>query len=436
MIRNDEALDVLRQLIRIDTTNPPGNEEAAAQCIESYLKKEGISSELFLAAPGRANLLARIKGRKPGEPIILLSHTDVVPAQEKGWTEDPFGAAVKNGFVYGRGAVDMKAMLVAQLIAFVSLKREGITPERDILFLATCDEEVGGKLGVEFMLERVEELSDAAFVLSEGGCITEEQGVLHAQVSVAEKKLCQFRIKARGTGGHGSMPHQDNANEKIVRAANRILAQPSPFKPNKIANKYLSGILKGQKICGFTFTTLADALRRRDFRRFIESHVIYNALLRNTVTLTILKGGEKVNVIPNESEASFDARILPDERHEPFLERIQKIAGKEVEVIPIGPGESIPSSYDTHFFKAIRRIVKGHKGNIPVLPFLTTGATDLRHFRSLGITAYGFAPIRFSREELLTMHSVDERISLEHFYEGVNATCEIVSYLATYSPTE
>ena len=436
MTQNDEALDLLRQLIRINTTNPPGNEEAAAQFLESYLKKEGISSEIFLAAPGRANLLARIKGRKRGEPIVLLSHMDVVPAQEKGWTEPPFGATVKNGFVYGRGAVDMKSMLVAQLLAFVSLRREAITPERDIVFLATCDEEVGGKLGVEFMLNAVEELSDAAFVLSEGGCITEEQGVLHAQVSVAEKKLCQFRIIARGTGGHGSMPHHDNANEKIVRAANRILAHPSPLKRNKIATRYLSGILQGQKVCGFTFTTLADGLRRRSFRRFVENHVVYNALLRNTVTLTVLKGGEKVNVIPNESEATFDARILPDERSELFLDRIQKIAGKEVEVVPIGPGESIPSSYDTHFFKAIRRIVKARKGNVPVLPFLTTGATDLRHFRSLGITAYGFSPMLFSREELLSMHSVDERISLEHFYEGVDATWDIVKYLATYSPTE
>jgi len=436
MRRNEEGLSLLRSLIRIDTSNPPGNEEAAVQFIEAWLKKEGITSKIFSPAPRRGNLLARLKGKKAGEPIVLLGHIDVVPADETGWTEGPFSAAVKDGYLYGRGAVDMKSDVAAQILAFAALKREGITPERDIILLVTGDEEAGGEMGVGYMLEKVDELSDAAFVLSEGGSIIEEEGVLHAQVSIGEKKLCQFMIRAHGTGGHGSMPHRDNANDKVVRAANRIIGHNWPIRRNKIATRYLTGILKGKKFKGFTFSTLSNALRRKHFRSFVENNVVYNALLRNTVALTILKGGVKVNVIPPESEASFDARILPEEQHELFLAQVQKVAGKDVEVVPIDRGESIPSRYDTEFFRAIRRAVKSRKGNIPVLPFITTGATDLRYFRQIGITAYGFSPIALSHAEMLSMHSIDERISLEGFAEGLDATCDLVKDLAALSTTD
>ena len=436
MKRNEEALDLLRSLIQINTSNPPGNEEAAVQFIEGWLKKEGIASQIFSPAPKRGNLMARLKGKKSGEPIVLLGHIDVVPADESGWTEHPFKGVVRDGYLYGRGTVDMKADVAAQIMAFATLKREGITPEQDIILLVTGDEETGGRLGVGYMLEKVDELSDAAFVLSEGGSIIEGEGVLHAQVSVAEKKICQFIIKAHGTGGHGSMPHSDNANDKIVRAANRLIAHAWPIRRNKIATRYLSGILEGKKFKGFTFSTLAGALRKKEFHSFIESNPFYNALLRNTVALTILKGGVKVNVIPPESEASFDSRILPEEEHDSFLAQVQKVAGNAVEVVPISKEESIPSSFDTDFFKAIRRIVRARKGNIPVLPFITTGATDLRYFRQLGITAYGFSPIALSREEHLSMHSVNERISVEAFTEGMEATCDIVRELATQSTNE
>ena len=436
MTQSEEGLDLLRSLIRIDTSNPPGNEEAAVQFIEAWLRKEGIASEIFSPAPRRGNLLARLKGKKTGEPIVLLGHIDVVPAAEAGWTEPPFSGAVRDGYLYGRGTVDMKSDVAAQIMAFATLKREGITPERDIILLVTCDEETGGQMGVGYMLDAVDELSDAAFVLSEGGSIIEEEGVLHAQVSVAEKKICQFMIRAHGTGGHASMPHKDNANDKIVRAANRIASHNWPIRRNRIATRYLTGMLKGKKFKGFTFSTLSDALRRKSFRAFIGDNAVYNALLRNTAALTMLKSGVKVNVIPTESEATFDARILPEEEHEHFLAQVQKVAGRDVEVVPLSRGDSIPSRYDTDFFRAIRRVVKARKGNIPVLPFITTGATDLRYFRGMGITAYGFSPIILSREEHLTMHSVDERISVEGFTEGLDATYAIVKELATYSTTD
>jgi acetylornithine deacetylase/succinyl-diaminopimelate desuccinylase-like protein len=428
----DHAVELLREFIRIDTTNPPGNEEKAILFLESILKKEGIQSEIFRPVANRANILARIKGKKEGKPVILLGHVDVVPAKADEWEVDPFGGEIKDGYIYGRGTIDMKAQTICQLLAFIRLHKEGTVPERDIIFLATCDEEVGGHNGVEYMLTKVEELKDSSFVLSEGGCIIEADGHLHAQISVAEKKLGQFMIKAYGVGGHGSTPYKDNANEKIVRASQAILSYKWPLKTTGIVNAYMAGLLKGKKINGFTFKGLKESLNDKRFKNFVENNPVYNALLRNTVTLTILKGGEKVNVIPSESVAYFDARLLPTENHEHFFKKIKSLGGKNVEAIRIGSGisEPVPSGYRTPFFRGIRNTLKKIKRTMPVLPFITTGATDLRYFRNLGITAYGFFPATISVEDLLRMHGKNERIQVESFREGLDNTFEIVRFLA------
>jgi len=429
----DSATDLLREFIRIDTTNPPGNEEDAITFLDEYLDHVGIPTEIFHVAPRRANLLSRISGKNKGKPIILLSHIDVVPAKAEEWEVPPFSGEIRDGFIYGRGAIDMKSQAICQLLAFAQLYKDGIKPEHDIMYLATCDEEVGGQYGVEYMLKNMDELRNASFVLSEGGCIVDENGRLHAQVSVAEKKLSQFTLRAKGTGGHGSMPHNDNANEKVLRAAHAIISHQWPFKPTSIVGTYLNGILKNERGKGFVFNTLKQALSNRHFRSFVINNPVYNALLRNTVTPTILKGGEKVNVIPAESSISFDARLLPTESHHNFFKKIEKLAGKDVEVIPIGTGKSdpLPSGYKTQYFRGIKKVVNGLMGPIPVLPFLTTGATDLRYFRNLGIPAYGFFPIILSNEELFRMHGKDERISIVALQQGLVGTYEIVKFLAT-----
>ena len=429
----DHAVELLREFIRIDTTNPPGHEEKAILFLEGILKKEGIQSEVFRPVADRANILARIRGKKRGNPVILLGHVDVVPANADDWDFDPFGGELRDGYIYGRGTVDMKAQTICQLLAFIQLHKEGVVPERDIIFLATCDEEVGGQNGVEYMLNEVEELKRASFVLSEGGCIIEEDGYLHAQVSVAEKKLSQFMIKATGIGGHGSMPHKNNANEKIVRASQAILSYKWPFKPTNVVSTYLNGLLKGKKVNGFTFKGLKESLNDKRFKDFIENNPVYNALLRNTVTLTVLKGGEKVNVIPGESFAYFDARLLPTEKHEYFFKKIKSLGGKDIQIIRIGSGinEPAPSGYNTPFFKGIKGVVNKTRGAIPVLPFITTGATDLRYFRNLGITSYGFFPAAIAVEDVLRMHGKNERISIKSLQEGLDGTYEIVKFLST-----
>lgn len=431
----DEAVSLIRAFLRIDTTNPPGREETAALFLEDVLRREGLGAEIYSSAPSRANIISRIKGREEGRPIILLGHTDVVPAREEEWTVHPFGGEVKDGYVYGRGAIDMKAQVICQLLAFVDLAQRGVPPKRDIIFLATCDEEVGGSCGMEFMLDRIPGLKGASFVLSEGGCLIEEDGLVHAQVSVTEKKLGQFVVRAKGTGGHGSMPHGDNANEKVVEAAHRILSHRWPLRAMPITSAYLGGILRGKRIGGVEFPGLKEALKVPKWRKALEGNEIYNAILRNTVTLTMLRGGEKVNVIPTESSATFDARLLPGETHERFFRKVRQLAGSEVVIERIGEkiGEPGPSRYNTAYFQGVKSCITSLKGRIPVLPFVTTGATDLRYFRDLGVPAYGFFPVTLTKEEHMRMHGRDERISLENIREGLEGCRGIVDFLASDS---
>lgn len=429
----DKTVELLRDFIRIDTTNPPGNEEKAAQFLQEFLRREGLSSDMYHPAPGRANILSRIKGRLPGSPVILLGHIDVVPAKREEWSCDPFTAEVKDGYIYGRGTIDMKSQVICQLATFVDYARQGATPRRDIIFLATCDEEVGGNHGVEFMLDAVPELKGASFVLSEGGSMFDENGSVYAQIAVTEKKLSQFILKASGKGGHGSMPHGDNANEKIVAAAQRILSYKWPLKAMPVTSAYFDGVLTDDVAGNAKFPGLKKALRLKKWKNYLERNEIYNSILRNTVTLTILKGGEKVNVIPSESCAYFDSRLLPSESHERFFAKIKKLAGDDAVIERIGekipaPG---PSRYNTVFFQGIREAVRSVKGDIPVLPFVTTGATDMRYFRDLGIPSYGFFPVTLTKEEHMRMHGKDERISLANIQEGLDGLRAIVNFLAS-----
>lgn len=229
------------------------------------------------------------------------------------------------------------------------------------------------------------------------------------------------------------MPHRDNANEKVVRASQAILSYRWPLKPTSIVSTYLNAVLKGKRGKGFSFSSLRESLKNEHFRDFVEGNQVYNALLRNTVTLTILKGGEKVNVIPGESTAYFDARLLPTESHDNFFKKVRRLCGSEVELVPIGSDVSraLQSGYSTQYFGGIRRVMNELRGPVPVLPFLTTGATDMRYFRNLGIPAYGFFPITLPNDELFRMHGIDERISVANIHEGLEGCREIIKFLAT-----
>lgn len=434
MSNSREIITCVRDFLRINTSNPPGNEEEAILFLEDILKKSGMQCTIYSPQRKRANLMARIRGRKRGRPVILLSHIDVVPANPEEWDTDPFGAELIDGYIYGRGAIDMKTQAICQLLSFIRCAVEGLEPERDIIYLATCDEEVGGAFGVEYMLKKVPSLKDASFVFSEGGFIKEEDGFLHAQVSVSEKRLSQFVVKASGTGGHGSIPHKDAANEKVIRAAEKILSYSWPMKPTPVASAYMKGVFEGREKVWSGFTDLRQALRNERFKAYVQEIPLYNALLRNTVTPTILKGGEKINVIPTESSISFDARLLPTERHEQFFRKIKMLAGEDVSIERVSEyaAKPAPSGYNTVYFKGIKRVIEHlEQKPLPVLPYITTGATDLRYFRDHGITAYGFFPFILSGDDILRMHGRNERISVENVHRGLEGAYQIVRFLGS-----
>jgi acetylornithine deacetylase/succinyl-diaminopimelate desuccinylase-like protein len=433
----DEATEILSNYIRINTTNPPGNEMEAARYLEGILRREGIESSIYEPAPRRANLLAVVPGKKRGSALVLLNHLDVVPVEEDKWDLDPFGGIVKDGYIHGRGAIDMKGKGVAELMAVLLLKRYKIPLKRDVIFLATADEETGGRWGAKWMLEREPHLKEAACVLNEGGCILiRENGALdHYEIATAQKVVAQFSLKATGKTGHGSMPHGDSANTKLIRALNRLVEWETPFIVIPLVKHYFATLAKirsPEEAKGYH--DIEEALRDPTFAKTFTSNSQYNAMVRNTLTPTILKAGQKINVIPSMATAAFDCRILPGTSSKDFFAQLQKVIGdEEIVIAPLPEFESNalpPSPLDNELYQAIERIAKQKDPGCMVTPFLITGATDSRFFRESGVPCYDFSPFRLRQEDLKLVHGHNERISLENLGFASEVIFEIVCEVA------
>jgi acetylornithine deacetylase/succinyl-diaminopimelate desuccinylase-like protein len=433
----DEAVEILRHYIRINTTNPPGNEMEAARFLEGILRKEGIETTVYESAPHRANLLAVCPGEKQEKPLILLNHMDVVPAETDQWDLDPFGGIIRNGYIYGRGALDNKGNGVVDLMAMLLLKRQQILPKRDVIFLATADEEVGGRRGTKWMLEYEPRLKEAACVLNEGGCIlVREDGELdHYEIATAQKVVAQFAVKAKGQTGHGSMPHGDSATIKLIRALDRLAAWETPFVVIPLVQEYfanLAMIKPPEEAQGYR--DIEQGLRDPAFAKAFLANPQYNAMVRNTITPTILKAGQKINVIPSEAEAAFDCRILPGTSSEAFLDQVREIVKDEgVEIMPLPEFESNPlppSPLDNELYQAIEQVAHRKDPGSIVTPFLITGATDSRFFRQIGVPCYDFSPFRLRLEDAKYVHGHNERISIENLRFASEVIFEIVTTAA------
>jgi acetylornithine deacetylase/succinyl-diaminopimelate desuccinylase-like protein len=433
----DEATEILRNYIQINTTNPPGNEMEAARYLEGILRKEGIDTKIYEPAPHRANLMAVVAGETGGNSLILLNHMDVVPVEEDKWDIDPFGGIVKDGYIYGRGTIDMKGKGVAELITMLLLKRHKIPLQRDVIFLATADEETGGRWGVKWMLEREERLKEAACVLNEGGCIlVRENGALdHYEIATAQKVVAQFTVKATGKTGHGSMPHGDSANVKLIRALNRLVEWETPFVVIPLVKQYfanLSTVKPPEEAEGYQ--DIEKALHDPSFAEAFTTNTQYNAMVRNTLTPTILKAGQKVNVIPSMAQAAFDCRILPGTSSMDFFAQLQKvIRDEEIVIAPMPEFESNPvppSPLDNELYQAIERVAQRKDPGCMLTPFLITGATDSRFFREIGVPCYDFSPFRLRQEELKLVHGHNERISIENLGFASEVIFEIVHEVA------
>ncbi len=431
----NEATHYLQEYLRVNTVNPPGNEIEGVRLFKKIFDAETVPCQVFEPSPGRGNLLATLKGNGRKKPVILLNHMDVVPVERERWSVDPFEGVIRDGYLYGRGALDDKSMGIVEMMALLILRREKVPLTRDILFFATADEETGGNWGVEWAVENIPSLKEAEYALNEGGyVILDEKGAADRyEISSGQKVLFQLQLKTRGISGHGSMPRPDNPNVKLVQALERVTKWETPYNILPMVKEYFSKIAPKQPPEERPFfEDVEKGLRDAAFARRLTSNPIYNAMIRDTISLTILQGGSKVNVIPSESTATLDCRLIPGSSKEDFLKEIKNRLGREIEVEIISESNSLPPSpFDTDLFRAIQRFAAKNDPDCPVVPHLLAGATDSRLLREKGIITYDFCPFRVTEKEMMIIHGNDERIAVENLRFGMKMLVEIIKEVAT-----
>jgi len=435
----DLAVEWQREYLRIDTTNPPGNETRAADFFKKILDQEGIENQLFPYAPGRADLWARIphSTSSPRRPIVLLNHMDVVTSDASHWKAPPFSAAIVDGSIYGRGAQDMKNEGLAQFMVLVMLKREKVELDRDVIFLAVSDEEVNGT-GTDWFIEHERDLlGNAEFLINEGGeNILEHNGhVKYVGVDVGEKAAFWLHVVAHGRAGHGSLPIPDSAPNRLVQALNRIVAYRTPFKVLPVADEFLRAMAPYESPSrAEKFRNIRLALQDKNFQHEVEQDESLNYLLRDTIALTMLGGSEQTNVIPPEAWANLDVRLLPGDDPKEFLRTIRGVVNDpNVSVEPLDHDFRLANSSptDTVLFSAIRQVSAHYFPGTPVVPRLDSGYTENQRYRPLGIDSYGFTPYTATEEEGSTEHGNDERIRVEEVRRGFRVLYDVVTSVAS-----
>jgi acetylornithine deacetylase/succinyl-diaminopimelate desuccinylase-like protein len=428
------AVELLREYLRIDTSNPPGNERRAAEFFCQLFSKENIECQIFEVAPGRANAYARLRGNGSRRPIVLLNHTDVVTADPKSWSVPPFSAELRNGTIYGRGAQDMKAEGMLHAMALVALKREGVRLARDVVFLAVADEEVGGT-GTNWVIEHKPDLlAGAEYLINEGGeNIIENGTVPFWGVDVAEKMPFWLRVAARGKAGHASVPLRDAATHRLVRALARVAEYNTPFKVLPEVQRELCDEARVRSPReAAQFCHLEASLRDPAFRKRVSDNPDWNPLLRNTISLTVLRGSPQTNVIPAEATAELDVRLLPREDPQKFLAEIRRIiADPTIEVEPIAAGRPTNSSpVDNELWRIFQQVIPRHFPGTRVIPRLLTSSTESPAYRQLGIASYGFCPFVSTIAEANTPHGTDERITIEAYRQGLRVLYDVLTGIA------
>lgn len=408
------AVDLLQQYIRIESINPPANTSEAANFFKRILEENSIPAQLYRSGPdGQTNLVARLAGRdRSKKPLLVMNHFDVVPVDRKAWKVDPFAAIIQNGEIWGRGTMDMKGIAIEQLLAFVTLKKSGITPPRDIVMLSTADEETNGTYGIRWMIDNHFSDIDAEYVLDEGGFGTRDilaPGKLVFGIAVGEKQTLWLRLRARGTAAHGSQPIPDNANLTLVNALQKAMAL-APAKPHPVVAEMVRNI--GSPLATNRYTS---------------------AIQVNTVSLTTLASGvgslAKVNVIPSTAEATLDCRLLPGVNAPEFISEMKaRINDPRVAIEVINtPDDPGASASRTPLFDAMRRaVLKTHPDAI-VTPMLVPHGTDSNKLRMKGVIAYGFTPMVLDLSSAGSMHSDQEHIPIAEFQKGIRIFYDVMS---------
>jgi acetylornithine deacetylase/succinyl-diaminopimelate desuccinylase-like protein len=435
----DEAVQRLQAYVRLDTTNPPGRETPAAELLRGWLAAEGIEAQLYdpLNDPQRQALVARLPGSgASGKTLLLMSHSDVVPAVAADWSHPPFAAEIADGMLYGRGALDTKGLGILELTTLVLLRRQGVTPRDDILLLIEPDEEEGSR-GIDGMLVRHGDVfRNVRMVLNEGGSGTRDllrPGQIIFFVQTAEKGKAWMKLTARGDTGHGSVPLPNNAVVTMVRALDRISKYQTPLRPAATVVDLFQRLAGDMPFPHSLIMRHVDSpLVQTLFRTQLTERPPINALLRTTISLTGVHGGYKTNVIPAQVEATLDCRVTVGDSGEALQRELTRVVDDPRVTVELGPGStaSNESPVDATLMATIHAVTQPRYPGSTVAPLLTSGVTDSAYFRRRNIPAYGFNPIVLTEAELESQHGNDERAPLAAFREAVQVYYEVVSRLA------
>ncbi len=434
-----DPVEYLSSLIQFDTTNPPGNEGECAAWIVERLRSVGVEPTV-VESNGRPNVVARIEGDGTGGgPILMTGHMDVVPVDREMWTADPFAAEIRDGYMFGRGTVDMKYMVTHCLTAFMRAAQSGKKPNRDLIFAAVSDEEEGCTHGSRFLVEEHPDLVRAEYMLGEfGGFSLDIKGLRYYPIQIAEKGACQLRLSIKGDPGHGSVPHQNNAVVKLSQAIAKLGTTRLPMHGSRTVDMFLNEMAAAQKAPDkWVLPLLKNPMAAPIILgKLIPDPAIAASMaanLSNTVSPTGLTAGKKLNVIPGTASALLDGRIIPGQTKEDFLRELEAVIGPgfEYEILTYFPGRENTVGTEDPLYRAICDNVRATDPTGIPLPYMLTGFTDAQYFSRLGIQCFGYAPLRFPAEDEIKfntlVHGHDERLHIEGFKWGNEAFWRLVS---------
>lgn len=429
-----EAVDTLRDLLRIDTTNPPGNERPAAEYVAGLLEREGMEPVLIDCGPGRASVVARLKGSGDARPILLNSHLDVVPAQIDAWTHPPFEAVEADGCIWGRGAIDMKGMTVMGITVLRHLVRNRVHLDRDLIIAAVSDEEAGCEHGSKILVEQYPELVDAQYVINEvGGFSLDVEGKRLYPVQVAEKGVAWLKVRMRGEAGHGALPAPEAVMSKLGLALTKLARSRLAIHPTAAAREFLDRsadasafpancalrALKHPAAAGIILSTL---VKRPDQRASLQ------AMLCNTVNPTMVRAGDKLNVVPGEACIDVDGRLLPGQSAADLAREVRQLLGPDYQVTVEWEEEASEFPWDTPLWDAITQVMHERDPSGTVVPYLLPGFTDSKSYKRLGACCYGFYPLELPPDIVFAklFHGHDERIPVAGFRFGIETLYDLL----------
>ena len=443
-VAHEEALRFLTELVKLDTSNPPGNEIRAANYIKSVLDKEGISSEIFESVPGRASLVARLKGNGSKKPLLLMGHIDVVGVERDKWSVEPFAALVKDGYLYGRGSSDDKAMDAANLEVFLQLHRQKVALDRDVILVAEAGEEGTSQFGIDFLVAKHWDKIECEYALNEGGSFhLSPRGTLeYAGVSPAEKVPRGLLLEGHGSSGHGSIPRADNVITHLGAAVGKVGSWQAPMRLNDVSREYFVRLAKiSSSDDAYLYTHLDDPAVQEKIRL---THPPQYSMLRTSVVPTIIQGGFRENVIPSDAQATLDVRALPDENIDQLMVKLHEVINDPaIEIKRLQNGQTrpttAPSSIHNEMFSALEHAQARVFPEAVTLPLMQTGATDSAQLREKGVQAYGIG-IPHTDDDARRVHGNDERVSIDGLGKFVDyltvAVMEVASSKRQMAPNQ